>query len=127
LKGAIGDIRGLAKKWQTPNNLQVAVKHTCIKRCKAKKYWVETILSPQYLEKYWGDCPHAPICSRRLWIWQLHAVFELSKPVSDSQRNGFMFRLANRMARITWRGLVWCHYCVLKNFMLFCSFLKWCM
>ena len=27
------------KKCQTLNNLQVAVKHTCIKRCKAKKYW----------------------------------------------------------------------------------------
>jgi len=40
--------------------LQVAVKHTCVKRCKAKKYWGETILSPQYLDKYWGECPHCP-------------------------------------------------------------------
>jgi len=23
-----------------------------------KKYWGETILSPQYLEKYWGECSH---------------------------------------------------------------------
>jgi len=30
------------------------------KRCKAKKYWGETVLSPQYLEKYWGECPHCP-------------------------------------------------------------------
>jgi len=28
--------------------------------CKAKKYWGSTILSPQYLEKYWGKCPHCP-------------------------------------------------------------------
>ena len=38
LKAAIGigDIQDLAKKWQTLNNFQVAVKHTCVKRCKAK-------------------------------------------------------------------------------------------
>jgi len=47
-------------KWQTLNNLQVALKHACVKRCKAKKYWGETILSSQYLEKYWGECPHCP-------------------------------------------------------------------
>ena len=33
---------------------------TYLKRCKTKKYWGETILSPQYLEKYWGECPHCP-------------------------------------------------------------------
>ena len=45
---------------ETLNNSQVAVKHTCIKRDKAKKYWGETTLSPQYLEKYWGNSPHCP-------------------------------------------------------------------
>jgi len=48
------------KKWQTLNNLQVALKHACVKRCKAKKYWGETILLSQYLEKCWGECPHCP-------------------------------------------------------------------
>ena len=28
----------------------------------AKKNWGETILSPQYLEKYWDECP-TPNCS----------------------------------------------------------------
>jgi len=60
LKAAIGDIQDLAKKWQTLSNLQVAVKRTCVKQRKAKKYWGETILSPQYLEKYWSECPHCP-------------------------------------------------------------------
>jgi len=38
----------------------IDLKHTCVKRCKAKKYWGETILSPQYLQKYWGKCPRCP-------------------------------------------------------------------
>jgi len=67
LKSAIGDIQYLAKKWQTLNNFQVPVmleegvlKHTCVnvKQCEAKKYWGTTILSSQYLEKYWGECPY---------------------------------------------------------------------
>jgi len=27
---------------------------------KAKKDWGKSILSPLYLEKYWGECPHCP-------------------------------------------------------------------
>jgi len=64
LKAAIGigDIQDLAKKCQTLNNLQVAVMlQSWISQFRFPRlYWGKTICSPQYFEKYWGECPHCP-------------------------------------------------------------------
>ena len=43
--------------------------------CKAKKYWGSTILSPQYLEKYWANVPIAPMES----VPMLHSNSKIAK------------------------------------------------
>jgi len=72
----------LAKYTMTTQTLHLhfvelrCLKHTCVKQCKAKKYWGKTILSPQYLEKYAPIAPResAPMseistCTHTLLQW----------------------------------------------------------